>query len=381
MPNTNCTPVCTAPTFSAIATPVSCVNGVLQIDGKICISNVSANATKAGYSEGTVYSGPSYAAANNLPTGGCLVTNLPNPSVAKQYVIRVYASADCYNDVVVTLLPNTNCTPVCTAPTFSASATTVSCVNGVLQLDGKICISNVSANATKAGYSEGTVYSGPSYAAANNLPIGGCLVTNLPNPNVAKQYVVRVYASADCYNDVVVTLLPNTNCTPVCTAPTFSASATTVSCVNGVLQVDGKICISNVSANATKAGYSEGTVYSGPSYAVANNLPTGGCLVTNLPNPSVAKQYVIRVFASADCYNDVVVTLLPNTNCTPVCTAPTYSASATTVSCVNGVLQVDGKICISNVSANATKAGYSEGTVYSGQVMQQRIIYQQVDVW
>ncbi|MBK8722647.1 MAG: hypothetical protein IPL95_10375 [Saprospiraceae bacterium] len=160
-----------------------------------------------------------------------MVTNLPNPSVAKQYVVRVFASADCYNDVVVTLLPNTNCTPVCTAPTFSASATTVSCVNGVLQVDGKICISNVSANATKAGYSEGTVYSGPSYAVANNLPIGGCLVTNLPNPSVAKQYVVRVYASADCYTDVVVTLLPNTNCTPVCTAPTFSASATTVSCV------------------------------------------------------------------------------------------------------------------------------------------------------
>ncbi|MBK8721383.1 MAG: gliding motility-associated C-terminal domain-containing protein [Saprospiraceae bacterium] len=113
----------------------------------------------------------------------------------------------------------------------------------------------------------------------------------------------------------------------------FYPTCSTAVLVEGVSY--GKICLSNVSSNATKVGYSEGSTYTGAGYASAGTIPTSGCIVTNLPNPTAAKQYTVRVFVTADCYTDVVVTLLPNTNCNPVCNLNIKDISASKCICAN----------------------------------------------
>jgi len=354
---------CTNPTFSATASSPTCFEGQLQSDGKLCISNLSSNAVKVGYSIGATYTGPSFATAS-AATNGCIVSNLSNPAAPTTYTIRVFVSETCYTDQTVVFMPNTTNCGGCTKPTFSATASSPTCFEGQLQSDGKLCISNLSSNAVKVGYSIGATYTGASFATAS-AATNGCIVSNLSNPAAPTTYTIRVFVSGTCYADQTVTLLPNTNCGGGCTSPTFTATTTSVSCVNGVLQTDGKLCISNLSSNAVKVGYSIGATYTGPSFATAS-AATNGCIVSNLSNPAAPTTYTIRVFVSGTCYADQTVTLLPNTNCGGGCTSPTFTATATSVSCVNGVLQTDGKLCISNLSSNAVKVGYSIGATYTG---------------
>lgn len=93
--------------------------------------------------------------------------------------------------------------------------------------------------------------------------------------------------------------------------PSFSASATNVTCNGTVPNSNGKLNIVTA-AGITKYGYSTGSVYTGPNYTSATTASTAPySLVSTLTNPTVNQPYTIRGFINSTSYVDRVVTLSP----------------------------------------------------------------------
>ncbi|QMW04463.1 SdrD B-like domain-containing protein [Spirosoma foliorum] len=103
----------TLPTFKATATPVTCIGGTAQTNGKIVLSQFRTGYTYQ-YSSGSSFNAAASLSGNKqvIPTNGLIVNNLANPTVATAYTVRVYNSSGCYTDATVMLLPT-----VCNCPT------------------------------------------------------------------------------------------------------------------------------------------------------------------------------------------------------------------------------------------------------------------------
>ena len=94
------------PKFVATATPATCVGSTPQANGKITLSQFTAGNTYQ-YSLGTSFNPAASlsGAAQVIPTGGLIASNLASPVAATSYTVRVYNASGCYTDVTVLLLP------------------------------------------------------------------------------------------------------------------------------------------------------------------------------------------------------------------------------------------------------------------------------------
>ena len=106
------------PTFTALATPATCVGSTPQANGSITLSQFTPGNTYQ-YSLGTEFnqaaslSGP----AQVIPAGGVIVSTLASPVSAAAYTVRVYNASGCYTDVTVILTPTVcNCPPEVCVP-------------------------------------------------------------------------------------------------------------------------------------------------------------------------------------------------------------------------------------------------------------------------
>ncbi|GAB4000444.1 hypothetical protein GCM10028807_53430 [Spirosoma daeguense] len=101
------------PYFKAMAVPVTCLGNTSQANGKIVLSDFDAAHTYQ-YSVGTTFdsANPLSGAAKAIPTGGVVVDNLVNPTIATFYTVRVYNASGCFKDVTIVLDPT-----VCACPT------------------------------------------------------------------------------------------------------------------------------------------------------------------------------------------------------------------------------------------------------------------------
>lgn len=100
-------------------------------------------------------------------------------------------------------------------------------------------------------------------------------------------------------------------CTP---CPVLAAAAITqATCATiGGVNANGTITLTSFGGGATKVGYSAGSSYTGPAFTSATTLTTAPfTVVNNLSNPIADQPYTVRVFGTATCYQDYVVTLSP----------------------------------------------------------------------
>ena len=88
--------------------------------------------------------------------------------------------------------------------------------------------------------------------------------------------------------------------------PTFDVNAVQATCTIGAANPDAKLIVSSTDATA-KYDYSEGITYTGTkTFATGTAIATP---VLGLVNPTVDKNYTVRVFNSTGCYTDKVVIL------------------------------------------------------------------------
>lgn len=93
------------PSGSITVVQATCTGNTSNSNGSIQFTNAS-NVTRIGYSAGSAYSGPAYAAATSFTTtSGIIANTLPNPGVAQPYTIRLFSDATTYVDQVVVLQP------------------------------------------------------------------------------------------------------------------------------------------------------------------------------------------------------------------------------------------------------------------------------------
>ncbi len=139
------------------------------------------------------------------------------------------------------------------------------------------------------------------------------------NPNIASAtatmagtYTVTVLSSGTC-TATATTLVVVTPTTITCVQPIVTPVVTQATCTGNLANNDAKIEFT--ATNADKYLISIGGT-SSATYATATSLVSGGGILANIANPSIATQYTIRVFNGTDtCFTDLLVTLTPK-NCT-----------------------------------------------------------------
>ncbi|NDU94233.1 putative Ig domain-containing protein, partial [Spirosoma terrae] len=200
------------PSFQAETVAASCQNGVIQTNGQIVLRNFNPAHTYQ-YSEGSSFNaGASLSGSpKRIPANGILVNNLSNPSGNKQYTIRVYNTARCYTDYVVSL-SRTTCTAqtallVAATPGSCDAATNLYTVSGTISLtaavastltitDGNatttVLISNGQSSATfmLAGLTSGTgehtvTVTGNGYTSSSTKYIAPTSCNSNPPTNTA----------------------------------------------------------------------------------------------------------------------------------------------------------------------------------------------------
>ena len=274
----------------------------------ITLSTDLAGAETFAWNTPTVTGGITGGAAG---TGSTIANTLVNPSTSAQtatYAVTVTAAAadgGCTStrDVVITVNP---------LPTVNAGS------------DVAIC--NGGSAALSASGSGGTGTLGYSWTPTATLT-GAATATPTATPTTTTTYIVTTTDTKTC------TATDNVQVT-VNAAPTATAAATNVTCAGSIANSDGKITISGFTLGTDKYDYTTGATYSGSAtYTTATLIPSGGIIVSNLPNPAVSQQYTVRIFSSSNsgCYIDRTVTLT-NVNCT----CPTITVSPTTAAACAG---------------------------------------------
>jgi trimeric autotransporter adhesin len=275
---------CLAPTFSLAATSATCNGAAANSNGFISVTSI-LNADRIGWSLGATYTGPNYVSATSLSGTSHTITNLPNPSAATVYTVRLYnGNQCCARDITVTLLPT---------PCASAASNSPLCNGGILELSAS---------------------GGDTYAWSDGSGWTSSLQNPTRTPVVAGNYVVTVTIGAS---------------TSVATAVVVVNSPTVVASANTPVSVGQPI-------NLTATG--------GTSYTWAG--PSG--FTSTEPNPiitpSVVAQtgtYTVTATNADGCTNTATVAvnvLVPPTNCTmtvlaasnsPICTGSDLNLTAT----------------------------------------------------
>jgi hypothetical protein len=336
------------------------------------------------YSTGTTFNNGSAIPANTtaIPSGGEIVSNLPNTTVT--YTVRVYDAIDdaCYTDKTIAIV-GVSC--ACTPPTnVTASSNSPVTEGGSINLtssstggtsyawSGPNSFSSTLQNptiavatlATAGTYTVTVTSSGTCIAtattlvaitpttamctpptnvtASSNSPVteGGAInltssstggtsyawsgpnsfSSTLQNPMIA----VTTLAMAGTYT---VTITSSGTCIAtattlvavLCSPPEISTTKVTQATCNGTT-AKNNAKIEFTAINGNKYDIVLGATYTGTgTYSSATNISGGGGSKINIPNPVSSEQYTIRVYnGSNTCYIDKTVTLNA-TSCVFVC--------------------------------------------------------------
>ena len=179
---------CVKPIFTATPTIATCNGGVSNNNASIAITGLVNGTYRIGYSIGATYSGAAYAAATSFTGTSYTLTNLPNPSAATTYVIRIYSGGQCcLQEATVTLNPSPcasaiNNGPLCLGATATLSAEGGTTYNwaGPNSFTSTAQNPTLTAVAAAAGTYTVTVTSGPNTSTATTV-----LVINLPAATAA----------------------------------------------------------------------------------------------------------------------------------------------------------------------------------------------------
>jgi Domain of unknown function DUF11 len=348
---------------AAVATKATCSATGANSNGTITLSNFDTG-SKFAYTTGATYTGTATFASGStaIPANGVIVNNLPDPTTAQKYTVRVF-TATCYRDLTVTLNPSGCITP-CVKPTATLTPTMATCTGGSADNDAQIAITGI-ANGNKVGISKGSTYTGTGYDNAQTIAGGIYTYSNLDNPTTAQVYTIRVFnGSTTCFKDFTTTLNP-ASCVSICDFPSGMVLTPTIAtCTGGTANNDAQIAVTGV-IEGNKAGISMGNTYTGADYTTAKTLTSGAYTFTALNNPATSQIYTVRVFnESGSCFIDQTVILSPKT-CTVACTLPTATISTTKATCTGGIANNNASINLTGIS-NGDKIGYSEGSTYTG---------------
>ena len=281
---------------TATANDGTCTGPSYNNDGKITLANFTTE--RVDYMEGTVYTGSaSYATATAIPANGIIASSLPNPVTSQDYVIRIFTSAGCYNDIVVTL----NNAP-CVCPYVSAPSVTGSsrCGAGIL---------TASINTSCSAGSTFKIYSNSSLTSdvTSSFSISGS------SASISLSSSSTYYAACVDNTYPVCQSAKSTFTLSVYNVPNITATASNVTCTNSVANTNGTIKVTGFTAE--RYSYTLGTTYTGTAtYSTATPIPAGGVITNTLPNPAVSQSYTIKFFNSSGCSSVKTVTLT-NTNC------------------------------------------------------------------
>ena len=104
-----------APSLTALAVSAQCVDQTPQANAAITLVGSSTGAVSYNITKGSSFTAaaPLFASPQALAAvvGGVLVSGQPNPALAQDYTIRVYAADGCFADTVVSILPTTCACP------------------------------------------------------------------------------------------------------------------------------------------------------------------------------------------------------------------------------------------------------------------------------
>jgi hypothetical protein len=284
--------VATKPNFTATTSSPTCTDGTPISNGSITLLGFGAS-NRAGYSLGSTYSGASsYATAAVIPASGIIVANLPSPTTATQaYTVRVFNSTGCFKDT-----------------TISISKATINCCTVLPKAgnDTSFCLlSSTTVNLIDA-------QSGELWSASATNPAGSSItattgvVTGLSSVGTYKFILSNTLGGQSCRDTVVIKVVDK---------PVFTATASSTSCLNDMMQANGKLTLAAFDP-AERYVYTPGSTYTGivATYAAATAIPSTGIIAANLTNPTTASQdYTIRVFNATGCYKDVTVQLMKAT--------------------------------------------------------------------
>jgi hypothetical protein len=239
-------------------------------------------------------------------------TNPVNATIDQTGQVRGLTATGVYRFV----LSNASCVSVVTItkldkPEFIAEARPATCSGTVPNKDAFIILTKFFTS-DRYDIVEGTTYTGTkTYATSAFIPGDGIILANLPSPLSPQSFTIRVFNSGGCFTDVTVTLEPSQCFLADQGTPTFKATAINATCGTDGPNNDAKIVLSQYNI-ANRYDYLEGAVYDrNLNFGLASIIPKDGIIARNLPNPSTAKYYTVRVLNGRNEYTDQVVKIEP----------------------------------------------------------------------
>jgi SdrD B-like domain len=221
---------CPLPIFNVIATKSTCdpITDKPSANASIMLTDMEFS-NRVGYSLGSTYTGPDFTSATLLNGATFyLISDLPNPSVAQIYTIRVYnGDNNCYREVKVTIEP-TVCTPckhtiVASSIVVNNNGTTTNAADDTFTAQikataispGAAGIYEVVLNANPDG-TGGTVLNAGGTAYGQTIKVGGGLLSANGQPI---KLTIRDKNKPACFETITVQADPfRLNCptSPVC---------------------------------------------------------------------------------------------------------------------------------------------------------------------
>lgn len=147
-------------------------------------------------------------------------------------------------------------------------------------------------------------------ASPTMIPPNGIIVDTLSNPSTPRNYTVRITSSTGAFiQDITTALNPGPYCPNCIIKLSGDLIPIQATCNGDVANDNAQIQVASV-VGGTRVGISAGTTYSGPDFANATPLISGGHIFTGLPNPLSSQVYTVRIYKDDDlCYIDKQVTL------------------------------------------------------------------------
>ncbi|MFN8345191.1 MAG: SdrD B-like domain-containing protein [Spirosomataceae bacterium] len=329
----SCTPIDI--TSITPATPTVAPNGTISL---------TVNGT--GFDPNTVYT---WSGTGSFSPQSA-VTTYTAPATAGTYTIKIVADngltgfGTCQDEMTIDVIVQSSCVP----PTATAMATDATCNGPTVNNDGKITLSGFTTE--KYDYTLGNTYSGSAtYATATTIPVGGVIVSNLPNPATSQTYTVRIFNGDDCYVDRTVTLTHVTCSCPVIAAP---AVADANRCGPGTLTATVSTACA---AGSTLKIFAE----AGLTTDITASFTVGANTITSGSQSTTATYY-------AACQSDAFPTCKSTGDAfeLKVNAVPAATAAATNATCNGPTVNSDGKITLSGFTTE--KYDYTPGNTYTG---------------
>jgi|GEM_PF-5944075 len=303
---------------------------------------------------------PTYNQSTAIPSGGYInVTGVPGSSTDKSYRLIIFnQTTECYLEKIANF-GYTTCDPTCVQPFFQFEKSDPTCSGQATVSNGQLKMINVT-NGTRYQVCVGAIFNCPSnYDTATPItsPASTVVVNNIgfTANEEFRDYNVRVFnGRADCFTTIAYKFY-NPCYVPSCVSPTTGTPVVTqATCAgNGVINNNASITIPSV-GNATKYGYSLGSVYSGADYSTAYDVVGSQINIASLAGSANATSYVVRIFNGRnDCYVDKPITVAGK-NCQEACVNPTFTIGSLAPTCNSGVSNNNGNVSINNI-ANGTR--------------------------